>query len=278
MVEIRKNSFRLGLIFGFTILFLIFIGLPITASEIIGDFLHLNTSSRVGNIPGLVVFFFLLGIWASSSAVKEVKHDLKNSVLFGTITGIIIGAFVGIISYIFGSLDHANVDFRGYFVQLSRPAIQLILLGKDIIPGSILNFVIFLISGFFGGLSSSLSDQWQTSQKFSKLLGGWKNNFEKINPIQQSQDKRRSRLILILIAIVALFVTPLLLGNYWNYALGTVGIICLNGAGFKHRRRLSRSIRPWLCSLLCDWRLHDGIADFPRTAGDPDGFLGSHDH
>ena len=231
MVEIRKNSIRMGLIFGFVILFLIFIGLPITASEIIGDFLKLNSSSRVGNIPGLTVFVILMGWWASSSAVKEVKHNHKNSVLFGGLTGIIIGAIVGISCYIFGSLDGANVDFRGYFVQLSRPAIQLLLLGKDITTGSILNFFIFLISGIFGGLLSSLSHQWQTSKRLTRLLGGWKDNFVKLNLIQKNKDNQRSRLIVILIGLVILFGTPLLLGNYWNYALGTVGIYVLMGLG-----------------------------------------------
>lgn len=231
MVDKRFKSIRIGLTFGFVLLFFFLIGLTNTASEIIGDLLGLETSSRVGNIPGLILFFGLLGVWAGSSSVSKEKLGWGLSVFYGTITGAVIGLIFGILGYTLGMLDQANVDLRTYFAELSRPAIQLLLLGKGVVTGTIYIFVLFSLSGAIGGLWKHISRNWQIRKK---IFSQFDDSIEKIKGISilpTIQKGGKYRFILYIVYGLILFIVPLILGNYWAYALGTVGIYVLMGLG-----------------------------------------------
>ncbi len=231
MVDKRFNAIRVGLTFGFVIIFFFLIGLTNTASEILGDIFGLETSSRAGNLSGLIIFFGLLGFWAGSSSVGKEKHKIGLSVLYGAITGMMMGLVIGILSYVLGILDQADVDLRKYFVELSRPAIQLLLFGNEIATGAIYNFVLFSLSGALGGLFNYASRNWQIRQKILSQFDGLKERIKGIEITPTIQKGGKYHFVLYIVYFLILVIIPLLLGNYWNYALGTVGIYVLMGLG-----------------------------------------------
>ena len=63
MMELIREKSRTGLVFGFVMIFVILIGLTTTASNIIGDFLDLDSATMIGNTGGLMIFFGLIGLW-----------------------------------------------------------------------------------------------------------------------------------------------------------------------------------------------------------------------
>ena len=231
MVDKWSNTIRASLIFGFVLIFFFLIGLTNTISELIGDFINLDSSSRVGNIPGLIILFILIGLWAGSSSIREKEVKLPRSVLNGGLSGLVLGLIIGIFSLLLGYLDQVGVDLRKYFVELSRPAIQLLLLGNSIVIGAILNFLIFSLSGALGGLLDFLSKKWEIRQKTNAQFSQLREKFKAIEISPTVQKGGKYRFVLYFVYFLILFIIPLLLGNYWNYALGTVGIYVLMGLG-----------------------------------------------
>ena len=231
MVHKRSNALRTGLIFGFVLIFFLLIGLTNTISELIGDIFNFDSGSRVGNIPGLIILFILIGLWAGSSSIRNEKGKLLDSVLYGGLSGLVIGLIIGIFSLLLGFLDQAGVDLRKYFVELSRPAIQFLLLGNEIIIGAILNVIIFSLSGALGGLFDFLSKNWQIRQKTNTQFSQLREKFRAIEITPTVKKGGKYHFVLYLVYFLILLIIPLVLGNYWNYALGTVGIYVLMGLG-----------------------------------------------
>ncbi|MBN1666174.1 MAG: hypothetical protein JW862_03775 [Anaerolineales bacterium] len=226
-----KNGFQVGLIFSFVIFFFFLIGFTITMSEIIGDVLPLDSAVRSGHSGGLIVFFVLLGMWAGSRAVGEGHGKWHAFVLPGLVAGLTIGLLIGGSSLAFGYLDAADVDMRQYFVQLSRPSIQLLLYGNSPWVGAVLNLVIFTLSGAFGSLLSYGSAMKQSGEKASHWAHSWRETIQASQFARNYRENLRFRWGVYAFLLLFLFILPLFLGKYWNYAMGTVGIYVLMGLG-----------------------------------------------
>lgn len=231
MKDQLKNASRIGLTFGVVTIFFILIGLTVTVSEIIGDILNADSLTRAGNTTGLLVFFGLLGLWCGSLAAKMSKENWKTALITGLVSGLIAGLLTGGMTFLVGTLDAADVDIRTYFAQLSRPAIQLLTYGKTPLVGAILNTVIFTIAGLLGGLMAYGSKTSATTAKVSGQLNAWRETFKGSQVAKNYQENKRYQFGLNMVLIVVLFILPLLLGRYWNYAAGTVGIYILMGLG-----------------------------------------------
>ena len=78
MKEYINKTSRLGLIFGVVNIFIILIGLTVTASEIIGDLINADSNTRTGNTTGLIIFFGLLGLWCGSLAADSYRDILSD--------------------------------------------------------------------------------------------------------------------------------------------------------------------------------------------------------
>ena len=102
MKKLIKQGSQTGLIFGIVLIFLILFGLTTTLSEIVGDFLKLNSNASASNTGGLMVLFALAGLWAGSRVDDAEKSDLKSALVFGISAGIVIGLFIGVFTLLIG--------------------------------------------------------------------------------------------------------------------------------------------------------------------------------
>lgn len=226
-----KNNSRLGLIFGVVIIFMILIGLTVTVSDLIGNFLGLKSQTFVGNGPGLMIFYGILGLAAGSRAAQDVKERWSPAVLTGAFTGLVIGLMTGLFTYFVGSLDAADVDMRTYFVQLARPSVQLLLYGQSPLQGALITFLVFLGTGALGGLFAYLLDRYQIREQYREWMGNWQGQLQTSSISHTFQEDKRVRFAVYAFLAGFLLVLPLFLGKYWNYAVGTVGIYILMGLG-----------------------------------------------
>ena len=231
MTEKFKKAFRIGITFGVVNFFIILIGLTVTASDIIGDIINAPSITRTGNTTGLVIFCSLQGLWCGSMASQISRDKWKTALIDGFIAGLIAGLLTGFMTYLVGSLDASDVDMRKYFAQLSRPAIQLLTYGNTPVVGALINTVILTVSGSLGGLLAYASETTDTSAKISGKFGSLKERLQTSQVAQNVQENKRQRFAIYALLFLALFILPLLLGKYWNYAVGTVGIYILMGLG-----------------------------------------------
>jgi len=231
MKDQLKNASRTGIIFGVVTIFIILIGLTVTVSDIIGDLLNADSLTRVGNTTGLLVFFGLLGLWCGSLAANGSRENWQPDLVTGLVAGLITGLLAGTMTFILSTLDAADIDMRTYFAQLSRPSIQLLTYGKSPIIGAIINTIIFAIAGLLGGLFAFGTKTTNSSDKISGQFKAWRERLQDSQVAQNYQESKRYQFAVSMILIVILFILPLILGKYWNYAAGTVGIYILMGLG-----------------------------------------------
>jgi ABC-type branched-subunit amino acid transport system permease subunit len=231
MMEVLREKSRSGLTFGFVMVFVILIGLTTTLSDILGSMLNLDSATMIGNTGGLTLLFVLVGLWIGYRAADDDSESMGPRVLGGLAASLVMGLVISGFIYLVGALDAAEVEIRNYFVQLSRPSVNLLLYGGRPFFGSLRNLLTVLVGGGLGGFLAvaweriSLGDR--TYQAFSDPLG------------YLSDTSLGSRILglpnlrWLVIGLLGLFllITPQLLSRYWNYAMGTVGIYVLMGLG-----------------------------------------------
>lgn len=226
-----RDSSREGLVFGVVVIFLILIGMTVTLSDIVGNTMNLKSASFMGNTRGLMVTYSILGLWIGyrgrNASQEKGPRALIASVTAGVTTALLVGTFV----FVIGTLDAADVEMRDYLVQLSRPAVQLVLFARTPLVGSGMTVGILTISSVVGGLLSMLFENQRKLGRGQLNLPEWMGD---LNPTQVLNTfRRRPKWKWVgygLILAVSLLI-PQFLSKYWNYAMGTVGIYVLMGLG-----------------------------------------------
>jgi ABC-type branched-subunit amino acid transport system permease subunit len=233
-----RNGLNAGIVFGIITIFLVLIGFTVTASDLIGTFLGNASASAVLGLPpvtfNLLIFLFLLGVWAGASGARKspTEADSWRRVLSSAgLAGLILGILAGGLAMLIGSLFLAGVRMSTYFAQLLPDAIRLYLLGLSPVSAAIFYVIFFFISGLLGGVFGYrvLRGSWR--QRFSIWINTKKQLILNWSGIQLFKRTKSIRLIVYALVIVIVFLIPLVIGDYWNYTVGTVGIYVLLGLG-----------------------------------------------
>lgn len=182
-----------------------------------------------------------LGAWALLAGIAlgggatVVRRVGSGSFGKTTVAGLLAGASHGLVMALFtwvvGSLIDSGVALRKWLAQLTPQAVELLTFGLSPVAAAVVVFVILTAGGLAGALLAYASARygWQQS-----LSGSWVTAQEKIAaiPVVKSlRQHRYSRQIWYGAGLLALLIAPLVLGKYWNYTLGTVGIYVMLGLG-----------------------------------------------
>lgn len=231
MKDLIKQGLRLGVVFGVVIIFLILFGLTTTLSDILGDFINLDSSTRTGNPGGLMIFFALLSLWAGSSSTASDRSNWKSTLISGITVSLIISLFVSVFILLVGFLDSADVAMRDYLAQLDHLSVQFLLYGRSLIAGVLITFGIFFIFGILGAVLAYWLEAKQAGEVIQKQGFILKEKVLDSKLAKQYRENPRSKWIGYGILGIVVFLMPQFLGKYWNYAMGTVGIYVLMGLG-----------------------------------------------
>ncbi len=230
-----RHGLQSGIIFGIVILFLFLIGFTSIASDLLEGILRDKGAGPLGLSVGMVnlmVFLGLLGLWAGSRGSKPLEGSgtLASALLGGTAAGLTNGLLVGICAYWVGVLNAAHVKISAYLALVLPDSINLFLFGKAPLPGAAMEFALLLISGALGGLLGfGLRGNWL------KNVGAWWSqtwaDFQKRSGLLKLRSQRAFMPAVYGLILILVFAMPLVIGKYWNYTLGTVGIYVLLGLG-----------------------------------------------
>lgn len=235
-----RNGLQTGLVFGIVTTFLFLIGFTETAGKMLGNALQDNALPVIlglnAKMINMLIFLGLVGLWAGARgsqrpADEDESASMRESLLGGATAGLAHGLIVGGLAYLVGTLDQAGVRMSTYLAQILPEAVKLFLLGKPPLEAASWHFSTLLLTGLAGGwLGFHLRQPgWRKSLKVR-----WEATVYRIGQRPAIQSMRASRAFRPTVNIgmlVVLFGLPLILGQYWNYTLGTVGVYVLLGLG-----------------------------------------------
>ena len=234
-----RHALNAGITFGLVTIFLFLIGFTTTAADLLGDLLsNKNANLFLGLTPqmfNMLIFLALVGMWAGAYGARKNKVQTNDpwapALLGGVTSGLVQGAFVGALGLLVGTLNLQHVPISNYLSQVLPANIKLFLLGQDPIPGALIHLVLFTLAGLAGGFLSRGVGRGSWRAKSEPI---WKNTWDKFtgNPFfKQIRDNRTTRYAVYGGLLLLAFLVPLVIGQYWNYTIGTIGIYVLLGLG-----------------------------------------------
>jgi branched-chain amino acid transport system permease protein len=236
MKPVLKSSVSTGIVFGIILIFLILIGFQATGAELIGGMLgNENAGQVVGLSPAMLnmlIFFGVIEIWAGYTAARRIKSLSKLATLVGAlITGAVTGLLISILAYSLGTLNVAGVNMSTYLAELLPASVLQFTLNKSPIQSGLFYLLFFTLAGGMGGLLRIVFLSTSLPRNVSSRWTQARTNFMARPGMQKVKNSKFARPILYGLLFLIVFLTPLLLGQYWNYTLGTVGIYVLLGLG-----------------------------------------------
>jgi ABC-type branched-subunit amino acid transport system permease subunit len=238
-----KKQLRLalnaGIIFGIITIFLFLIGFTNIGADLLGDFLHNKGASPFLNLTpqmlDMLIFLGLVGLWAGATGARKPKGQTEDpwapALMGGLVAGLVHGLLVAALALLVGTLNQNGVQIFKYLSAVLPAAVKLFLAGNTPVVGAILQLVLLAVTGLLGGLLARGVGRgsWRTRQAVA-----WKNNLEKLNQTSFAKQFRGNRITRYLVyggLLLLVFLIPLVVGQYWNYTIGTVGIYILLGLG-----------------------------------------------
>jgi ABC-type branched-subunit amino acid transport system permease subunit len=239
MREQIRRGVNAGITFALILVFLGLIGFTVTGSEIIAGLFGLeNIELTQGNPPpssmitGFVVLLGLFGLWAGSRGAHSDEDPNWGNALTGSLAaGISAGLIFGLFVVVVGSIAATGVDMRVYLAQLSTEAVALLTLGQPPIVGALFDLVVLAVAGLLGGLLSRLLGSGGWRAQISRRWAGVGEWYRNIPAMRSMRESKLSDYILYAVLLAAVLILPAVIGRYWNYTLGTVGIYVLLGLG-----------------------------------------------
>jgi len=228
--QLKENA-RSGLIFGVVILFLMLFGLTTTLSDIVGDLFNLPSQTRTGNSAGLMVVLALIALWTGSRASSADRTNLRSGLAGSAVTSFVLGGIVSGFILLVGSLDAANVEMRDYLAQLDHLSVQFLLYGRSLWVGVLITLGIFVVFGILGVVLSYFLETRQAGVKLQTQYLKLKERFLDVSIVARLREHPQVKWIGYGALLLVVLVMPQMLGKYWNYAMGTVGIYVLMGLG-----------------------------------------------
>jgi ABC-type branched-subunit amino acid transport system permease subunit len=231
MNQTLKNASLSGIVFGTVIILSSLIGLTVIMSQILQDFLKIE--SQTGNYYiGLALVMALFGLWAGMRGAKPTEPDtLAKAAVGGLLAGFIAGVLVAVYALIIGTLAAEGVNMRAYLAQLSPAAVDQFLYGFSPQVGALIQAGLLTISALLGGLLAWAVGRGRIRSIYQKnrekLRSSWTSSivYNRIQTFAYTDQIVYGFLIILAIML------PLTLGQYWNFTLGTVGIYVLMGLG-----------------------------------------------
>jgi branched-chain amino acid transport system permease protein len=234
-----QNGLRAGVVFGIAVIFLVLIGFEIVAAQLIGGVLGKlygeNPQLPFSLTPtalNILIFFGLIGLWAGSSGARRSEPDAWGLALLGGATsGVLSGLMLAPLTYFLGSLNAAGVKMNFYFSMLLPANINQLLLNQSPLQGSLIHLFNMVLTGILGAVLVRGIGRGAWRKNLSTWWSPRRQTIDSQPFMQKVRSSPVTRFILYGLLLLIVFLLPQVLGQYWNYTAGTVGIYVLLGLG-----------------------------------------------
>ena len=222
-----RAGLRSGLPIGVIGIFIMLLGLPTLAGTLAAEWFSLG-SHRAG---AWILWLGML-VWAGSRAAHGIgRHSAREATVAGAVSGAVCGLVLAFYAWGASSLINAGVDVRKWLVQISPDAVDLLTFGLAPMLAAVVVFCALTVMGAAGGLLTYGSDHYRWRQSWAEAVRTRREKVLGTPAVERFSQYEHSERVLYGIGLAALLVAPLVIGRYWNYSLGTVGIYIILGLG-----------------------------------------------
>lgn len=226
-----RNALLSGLTFGSVIILFSLIGLTVTLSEILQDFLRIESPTESYYL-GLAIIVSILGLWSGMRGAKPTDPDTWGKALLGgLVAGLLAGIMVAVYALIIGTLSARGVNMREYLAQLSPAAVDQFLYGLSPQTGALAQAGLLTLTGLAGGLVAKALGRGRIPAFYRRIRTRLDSAWRESSLYSSIQKFAYTDQVVYGFLIILALLLPLTLGQYWNFTLGTVGIYVLMGLG-----------------------------------------------
>jgi branched-chain amino acid transport system permease protein len=152
-------------------------------------------------------------------------------VLGGLVAGAANALVIGISLLISGTLIAGGTQLSDWLKQLSQPAVEMLTFGQSPVNAALMAFGLLVAASLLGALLVLVWVPLGLGEWFRKASGAVSHGVRS-TPAAQGIAQFEYRQLVVLVALgVLLLLAPLVIGQSWNYNMGTVGVYVLLGLG-----------------------------------------------
>jgi branched-chain amino acid transport system permease protein len=223
-----RSSIRSGLLAGVVNAFIVTLGVTGLVGTIVAGWF--STSSK---LLGVWISLLAVALWGGARAMQSARAGTwKDASIVGLLAGVSHGLTMAVLVGVLASLVEVSAAaVREVLVQISPEAMGLLTFGLAPVVAALVVLVIITSGGLIGALLAYASARYQW---WDALAGVWQNMLERIGalpPVRRARQFAHTRLIVYGVGLAVLLAAPFVLGQYWNYTLGTVGLYVVLGLG-----------------------------------------------
>jgi branched-chain amino acid transport system permease protein len=222
-----RPSLRGGLLTGSINIFIVLLGLTGLVGTLVQGWFKL--SSRV---PGAWAVLLALALWGGVMAIQSTRSGswgqaLLVGLLAGASNGLTVATFTGVVSH----LIDTGADVRKWLVQLTPEAIDMLTFERPAVAAAGVMFTALAAAGVLGALLAEASARYRWRKSARDHFGTACARISTLPAVQRVTQHGHSRQMVYGTGLLVLLGAPFVLGQYWNYTLGTVGIYVILGLG-----------------------------------------------
>jgi len=133
--------------------------------------------------------------------------------------------------FIIGPLIEGGAKLRQWLYQLNQQAVEMLTFGQSPAVAALIAFGLLLVASLGGALLVLVWTRLRVGESVRKGRTATAEGVRSMPPVQAFSRLKYRQVIVFVIVVAILLVAPRLIGQYWNYTMGTVGIYILLGLG-----------------------------------------------
>ena len=222
-----RSSLRDGLVTGVINVFMILLGLATLFGDTVQGWFKLPSQA-----PGAWLALLLLALWGGARARRRLTgRSWGTAALAGGAAGLSHGLLIALFIWTVTSLAQGGYVIRKWLAQLTPDAVRYLSFGLSPMAAAAVALAALTVAGVAGALLSLASERYAWSAAMRTARVRLRAAVQQAPPVKRFAGYRQSRRILIGAGLLVLLLAPLVLGQYWNYNLGTVGVYVMLGLG-----------------------------------------------
>jgi ABC-type branched-subunit amino acid transport system permease subunit len=221
-----RASLRAGLLTGGINVLMILLGLTGLVGTLVMGWFDLSSQTL-----GAWLLLLTVAVWGGTMAAHRAgsqswRAAFVAGLVAGAFDGLVVGVFIGVVS----SLLDSGADLRQWLVQLTPEAVELLTLGRVPPAAAVVALAAMAGVGLVGALLTEAASRYKWRGVVGDLWSAVSKLFT-VPPVRNVRQYKHTQYVLYGMGLAALLAAPLVLGQRWNFALGTVGIYVVLGLG-----------------------------------------------